>query len=71
MTTACENGFPQSVSKANVSEVFGIYSPPSSPSKTVHHSHVPLEGILEVQISQNIRREVLILIFWKEVDKKG
>jgi hypothetical protein len=57
--------------KATASDVCGIYTPPSSPSRPVHRNHLPLEGILEVQISQNIRREVLILIFWKEVDKKG
>jgi hypothetical protein len=38
----------------------GVYTPPSSPSRTIHRSHLPLEGILEVQISQNIRGEVLI-----------
>jgi hypothetical protein len=64
MTTVC-------VQKATASNVSGIYTPHSSLSRTVHRSNLSLEGILEVQISQNIRGEVLILIFWKEVDKKG
>jgi hypothetical protein len=66
-----EMDFHRRLLKATTSDVSGIYTPPSSPSRTVHCSHLSLEGILEVQISQNIRGEVLILIFWKEVDKKG
>jgi hypothetical protein len=71
MTTACGNGFSQAVTKGNrqwllkatTRDVSDIYTPPSPPSRTVHRNHLSLEGILEVQISQNIRGEVLILIF--------
>jgi hypothetical protein len=55
--------FHRKLLKVTVSDVSGIYTPPSSPSRTVHRSHLSLEGILEVQIFQNIRRDVLILIF--------
>jgi hypothetical protein len=58
-----EMDFHRWLQKATVSDVSGIYIPSSSPSRTVHRSHLPLEGILEVHISQNIRGEVLILIF--------
>jgi hypothetical protein len=71
MTAACGNDFYRRLLKATASDVSGIYIPPSSSSKTVHRSHLPMEGILEVQISQNVRGEVLILIFWKEGYKKG
>jgi hypothetical protein len=37
----------------------------------VARSQLQLEAILEVQISQNTRGEVLVFIFWKKVDKKG
>ena len=47
----------------------GINTPSSSPSGTVSRSHLPLEAILEV-ILQNTRKDVLILISWKEVAKK-
>ena len=46
--------------------------PPSSSSgRTVARSHLLLEPILEVQFFQNTREEVLIVISWKEVAKKG
>jgi hypothetical protein len=55
--------FYRKLLKVTASDVSGIYTPPFSPSRTVHRSHLSLEGILEVQIFQNIRRDVLILIF--------
>jgi hypothetical protein len=56
--------FHRWLQKATTTDVSGIYTPPSSLSRTIHRSHLPLESILEVQISQNIREEVLILIFF-------
>jgi hypothetical protein len=66
-----EMDFHRRLQKATASDVSGIYTPSSSPSRTIHRSHLALESILEVQISQNKRGEILILIFWNEVDKKG
>jgi hypothetical protein len=38
---------------------------------TVSRTHLPLGAILEFQISQNTRGEVLIFISRKEVAKRG
>jgi len=59
------------LSYPTVCDFLGIDTPYFSPSSTVSRSNLPLEAILEVQILQNIRGEVLILISWKEVAKKG
>jgi hypothetical protein len=47
--------FHRRLQKATASDVSGIYTPPFSPSRTVHCSHLPLEGILEVQIFQKYK----------------
>jgi len=63
--------FPQAVDLSNRLCYLCINTPSSSPTRIVSRTHLPLGAILEFQISQNTRGEVLIFISRKEVAKRG
>jgi hypothetical protein len=67
-----EIGFHWRFFKPTASELSVINTPLLPPDSELYaRSQLPLETILEVQISQNTRGEILDFIFWKKVDKKG
>jgi hypothetical protein len=67
-----EIGFHWRFFKPTAGELSVINTPLLPPDSELYaRSQLPLEAILEVQISQKYKREVLVFISWKKVDKKG
>jgi hypothetical protein len=67
-----EIGFHWRFFKPTASELSVINTPLLPPDSELYaRNQLPLEAILEVQISQKYKGEVLVFISWKKVDKKG